>query len=405
VFERVQRLVDQLEGEVRRLDPDCLDGGDAGRLAELFARSERLCATGKGLTARRFEDSNAWTRSGHRSAAEWLAATTGTTVGAAVGVLETARRLDALPAVDEAARRGQLSEIQAREITEAAAVDPTAARSLLKLAPVEGVKGLRDRCRQVKATAMSADEEQARYARIHRDRFVRRWTDADGAACGQWRTTPEVGARINAALDAEADRVFRAARADGRRERHEAYLADALVALADRAAGGAGSRAAKYRASLRVDVTALRGGTTGPGEVCEIAGVGPVPVAVAREVLGDALLDLVITDGVDVLNVTHLGRTRLASVRAALDWMFTECGVAGCHRARGLEHHHLVEYARTHHTRLDELVSLCSDDHDLVTHHGYQLVRRPDGQYDLVPPGGAAPDGDPRPERGPPVAA
>ncbi len=243
MFERVQRLVDQLEGEVRRLDPDCLDGGDAGRLAELFARGERLCATGKGLTARRFEDSNAWTRSGHRSAAEW----------------------------------------------------------------------------QVKATAMSADEEQARYARIHRDRFVRRWTDADCAACGQWRTTPEAGARINAALDAEADRVFRAARADGRRERHEAYLADALVALADRAAGGAGSRAAKYRASLRVDVTALRGGTTGPGEVCEIAGVGPVPVAVAREMLGDALLDLVITDGVDVLNVTHLGRTRLASVRAALD--------------------------------------------------------------------------------------
>jgi hypothetical protein len=42
--------------------------------------------------------------------------------------------------------------------------------------------------------------------------------------------------------------------------------------------------------------------------LCEITGVGPVPVEVARRLLGESILKLVITNGVDVANVTHLGR-------------------------------------------------------------------------------------------------
>ena len=65
------------------------------------------------------------------------------------------------------------------------------------------------------------------------------------------------------------------------------------------------------------------------GELCEIAGVGPVPVSVAKELLGEAIVKLVITNGVDVANVTHLGRGPTAAQKAALLWMNPICSVAG----------------------------------------------------------------------------
>src|SRR5581483_5467184 len=69
------------------------------------------------------------------------------------------------------------------------------------------------------------------------------------------------------------------------------------------------SRATSYHlALLRVDLYALVRGDVEAGEVCEITGIGPVPATVARDLLGEAIAKLVITKGVDVLHVTHLGR-------------------------------------------------------------------------------------------------
>ncbi len=57
-----------------------------------------------------------WRDAGHRSAAHWVAETTGETVGAAARTLETARALEELPETDAAFRAGGLSETQACEI-------------------------------------------------------------------------------------------------------------------------------------------------------------------------------------------------------------------------------------------------------------------------------------------------
>ena len=129
----------------------------------------------------------------------------------------------------------------------------------------------------------------------------------------------------------------------------------------------------RYLALLRVDVQALRRGRVASDELCEIAGVGPVPVTVAREVLSEAIVKLVITDGVDVRNVTHLGRGPTAAQRAALLWMSPICSVLGCTRAR-LENDHREPWAETRHTRLDELDPLCEFHHDLKTRLGWALV-------------------------------
>ena len=73
--------------------------------------------------------------------------------------------------------------------------------------------------------------------------------------------------------------LFDAARTRGAEyERSGADAFDALVALAD-ASAGAGTPAKPGDTTLvvRIDTDALRGWTE-PGEVCEIAGAGPIPV-------------------------------------------------------------------------------------------------------------------------------
>jgi hypothetical protein len=142
---------------------------------------------------------------------------------------------------------------------------------------------------------------------------------------------------------------------------------------------------------LRVDAERLQRAGRDADGICEIAGIGPVPTSVAREVLGnDTMVKLVITKGVDVLNVTHLGRTRTAAVQTALDWLYDECAVVGCHRRVSIEQHHTEPYRHTGHTRLSELAPLCRFHHRLVERESYQLEKRPDGEYDLVAPGHAS---------------
>jgi len=108
MFDEFRSAVGQLEATSRALDPSCLDGRDAAALVELAARAERICAAIKARGARRVEETKVWRDGGHRSAAHWVAETTGQTVGAACRTLATARALEELPATDEAFRAGEL---------------------------------------------------------------------------------------------------------------------------------------------------------------------------------------------------------------------------------------------------------------------------------------------------------
>ena len=142
---------------------------------------------------------------------------------------------------------------------------------------------------------------------------------------------------------------------------------------------------AKYVGVIRADLEALRRGAVTGDETCEIRGVGPVPVRVARSLLGDAILKLVITKGVDVLNVTHLGRAPTVAQQAALWWQSPCCNVAGCNRAQFVQNDHRIEWTKTKHTRLDELDPLCTHHHDLKANHGWALVEGT-GKRPMVPP-------------------
>ena len=140
----------------------------------------------------------------------------------------------------------------------------------------------------------------------------------------------------------------------------------------------------RYLALLRIDAAALRRGRVEGEELCEIAGIGPVPVSVARTLLGEAIVKLVITNGVDVANVTHLGRGPTTAQKVALLWANPTCTADGCPRRR-IEYDHQKPWAETRHTRLDELDPLCTYHHDLKTRLGWALVPGK-GKRAFVPP-------------------
>jgi hypothetical protein len=168
VFEEVRGAVDALKAVARDLDPVCVDGRDAAELFEVVGEGERVCSAMKALLARRVQETNVWRDGGHRSAAHWVAEATGETVGEATRTLDTARALERLPDTDAAFRAGKLSGTQAAEIASTAVADPGSEAALLETAGSTTVKGLRDRCRQVRAGAVEDDRAWTR--RLHETR-------------------------------------------------------------------------------------------------------------------------------------------------------------------------------------------------------------------------------------------
>ena len=462
MFQDAIEIRDRLADLVDRLDPDAVSASTARELWAILDKSERFCAAGKTLLARRLAQTHRPEKAGAKSAVEDLARRSGTSTGAAKDSLDTSVRLLEQPDVQGALRRGEVSLAQAAVISAAVAANSAEEHRLVELARRVSIPELREECARVRAAADSDPEATNR--RLHQARRLRRYIDGEGFWNLHAKGTPQAGAAFNAVLDALTDRVFTTARRAGRAEPVEAYAFDALMALADqtvgpaadqpttggrsqpvtgtevdlgfagpdpngdaepnqgdsgpnqiaaepsasaglgvadanrgefeRRAGEAGANLLaprvpgrlnpRYLALLRVDVEALHRGRVASDELCEIRGVGPVPVSVAEQLLGRSVLHLVITRGVDVLNVTHLGRGPTAAQKIALAWASPGCTVEGCWRTR-TENDHREPWAQTRHTRLGELDPLCGHHHDLKTRSGWALVEGT-GKRPMVPP-------------------
>ena len=395
LLEPKARIAASLRQVVRDLDVDSLVPADAVALVDWFAEVERLAVAGKTLAARRAVDGEPWLSSGDRSAADWLAKRTGTTVGEARAVLDTGSALVQAPATRDAFCLGALSLKQAEAVASAAKADPRAETRLLELVHRTSLQKLRDECARVRAAA--DPDPEATHRRIKRDRFWRRWTDADGARCGTYKLTPEAGALLEAAAQPFMDAAIDAARGAGLREPSEAYAADGLVAMAASgtgerpdARGGRGRRRLGERRELIgiVNLESLRRGSVEAGKMCEIAGVGPVPVESARELFGDALLRIVIRDGKDVRTVVHTGRTAngvqetAVLVRQDGRCLRPTCGLPIS------EIDHTRGFTNTRTTTLDDLGGFCGPDHDLKTYGGHSYRFDADGSVEWIRPDG-----------------
>jgi hypothetical protein len=390
---------------VSAFEPARYSGTDAAVLVGWFTRCERLAGTGKSLAAARAAQARSPESDGHPTPAHWLSQLTGESIGESVGVLRMGETFTEHAQMEEACRHGSLSGQAARLVADAVRANPASEDGLLQAAQTDTMRQLKDRCLKAKAEARSVEDAAAHRRALHDSRHCRTFTDRDGAFRLDARLTPEAGAALVASLTAESDRVFRRARRDGHHDSPEATRADALVALVTgrgilaptapvptgpTTGPTTGRRDDDHepvaQVILRVDLDALRRGTIGPGGVCEIPGVGPVSVDAARELMGDAITRLVITNGVDITTVCHLGRSIPASVRTALVERDRCCVVPGCDVTGGLEIDHWVTpFSQGGPASMANLVRICRHHHRLRHHHGFTLSGAP-GHWTWLPP-------------------
>ncbi len=377
MFDKLKDAVTHLREIASDIDVETMDGKSAAELVRISEDARRVIDGLRTSAIGRVGTTEAWRVGGSKNSAEWVALHTGTPIYEAQAVVILAGQLRHLPQTVEAMSSGKISTAQAVEVARGATAEPHAEERLLNLAKSATVRTLRDEASRVIA---AATDEASRHKRIHKNRSLKSWIDPDGAFNLKAQMTVANGALVMAALTPFQDEIFKAARKSGEYATPEAYAADALVALCEaKTVGAQGLSAAKpARANavmnIRVDIDALKRGHTEHGEVCEIAGVGPIPVATATAYLGEAFLKLLVLDGTDIRTIAHMGRAIPAKLRTGLEERDRVCQVPTCDMSIGLEIDHIVPFAEGGPTTFENLVRLCKRHHLQKTHDGFRLV-------------------------------
>jgi hypothetical protein len=378
----VRGHLDELRFSLSGLDPETVTGHEAADLVRLGVEIERLGASLRTRFALRVETTGAYRTTGHKNAAGWLAGESGESFSQALRVLKTASQLAEAPVVADAFAGGKLSLAQAAVVADAGVLDPASQARLVATAASGSMKQLKIEAERTKRAARGDASVLERETRVQRRRYCRFWSPAAGGVrLEAWLPTVD-GARLKAVLQKEADRVFKEAWAAGVRDRSDAYLADALV----RVVAGDRRGQPKAQVAVRVDAAALRRGFVDGDETCEIPGVGPIPIAVARDLLGDSVFHLVVTDGTDVRAVTSAKRTIPASLRRALLERDRTCAVPGCDAAEHLQTDHRWDFAKGGPTELANTCRLCAPHHRMKTFDGFRLVVDDDGHVRWLGP-------------------
>jgi hypothetical protein len=379
MFRRILRAIQgHFIALAKDFDPDTFTVAEAADAIATLSAIEKSAAGMRILLARRIDNESLWGEGGERSAADWLAKQTGQSTRDAARDLECSRRLQALPSAQDAVRNGELSSDQAKAVAEGATADPACEDELLDTAKRASLSELTQKAKARKAAALGDDD--ARHAAAHRRRSMVNGTNAEGEQWGRFNGPAADGALVNCYLKPFLEQEFQKARNDGRRERLDALAYDAMMAALaaangvtdasaapsdDTAASASsspvpappppGAGRANARLIMRVDAAALRRGHTVAGELCEIDGLGPVSVADLRQYLPDAAIDVVITNGRDVFNVTGLGRHTTARQQVVMDLLNIGCSRLGCGATEHLQVDHRIEWSKI---KVTELINL-----------------------------------------------
>ena len=313
---------------------------------------------------------------------DYLARLNGTSRGEAKKAIDTARRLKSCPATADAFAKGELSLGEADAISGAAAIDPTAELELIERATnCHDLADTKDRAAKVRAAAHNGESPADRRKRLA---AKRRWSEfqEDEMTAVAGRFLPEQWAAVSPIIDAYAKPIIDQARVDGIRDPFEAYRADAVLAgLA--AAGALVGLQRPTPAPVATPTTAAHAestetaapvaesndpepevrdragrpveGAAGTGEVehvdpgrchrpatglatatetCEIVGVGPVNIDFVRQILPDALVDVLVHDLVDIKAHATMTRHQKRALESALKVRDRRCVVPGCKRRR-----------------------------------------------------------------------
>lgn len=381
-------------------EADAVRLGDA--IAELAARIH--AATYELLVLIRQFDACAGWNTGFQSCAHWLNWRTGIDLGAAREKVRVARSLELLPALSAALQRGEVSYSKVRALTRVAT--PITERQLLDVA----LAGTAAHVERVVRAWRRMDRVVAAQetARRHQHRELHAWVDEDGMLVIRGRLPPEVGAAVQRALDAAADRLFREGAGIPRPETLAEEVtpaqrrADALGLVAEAALAAAldqGTTGDRYQVVLHVEANSLR--TARPMSAAEpgqaVLEDGPyVSAETSRRLACDAAV-VVMQHGADgtVLDVGRKTRTIPPAIRRALTARDSRCRFPGCTAWR-CDAHHVEHWADGGATRLDNLVLLCRRHHRCVHEEGWTLAVGVDGAVVFTRPDGSRLDAAPR---------
>jgi len=365
-----------------------------------------------------FDDHKGWSGGGTvRSCAHWLNWKCGIALRVAREKIRVAHRLQALPQIDAAFARGELSYSKVRAMARAAT--PETEDYLLMIARhgtashLEQLLGKYQRvCRQREPQAEAARETS---------RELSYYQDEDGMWVIKAKLPPEAGALVVKAIEAlvaplqerqrEEALAARQARdaetpedpgecdsaesfpaaVDREEPNHYQRLvshsrADALVAITEHflATGGDSELLQGLKGSdrcqilLHVDIDTLRdhrdGDHTHPGhrQFEHKQWLSPIT---AKRLACDASLVTVLEDGEgNVLNIGRRARTVPPAIRRALSLRDKTCRFPGCCETRYVDAHHVQHWADGGETSLDNLVTLCRFHHRQL-HQGCFSIR------------------------------
>ena len=359
------------------LEPELMDVDAARSLLATYARIRKLASYGEAVLARRIED-----------AAE-IARLSGTSMARAKETVQTGTRLRDAGELDNAFRSGEVSLEQAGAIARTEEIRPGSTAELLEVARDHAFHVLQERARKL---ALDAEQHQDLAPRQHSARGARSYTDELGMVNIYVRLEPHTGTPIAARAEAEAARLFRNAKAEGRREPFERYLADAYGAMLSGGQTRARSRRPELVVLVSHEVTQRGWSDVRDGEVCKIPGVGPVAPAVAKKIAQDAFLSGVFYDGKDLRHLRRWTRNTPVEVRLALELgpppEFDGVRCTDCGNRLGTQFDHLEPHVAHGPASTDNLHPRCWSCHGAKTERDRRAgkLKAPPPNADRGPP-------------------
>jgi Domain of unknown function (DUF222)/HNH endonuclease len=306
-----------------------------------------------------------------------------------------ARALPALPLVSAEMKRGRLSYAKVRALTRVATPDNE--QALVDLALAGTAKHVERFARAWRRVDAASDSHTAEAQYLARS--LSTWVDDDGMVVIRGRLTPELGAVVQRALEAAADRLFHdgsSADTGGRMTdevNHAQRRADALGLIAETALSArldAGTAGDRYQVVVHVSAetpnvataSQEQGGLAANGRDAAVEvdhGALHVSAETSRRLACDASVVRIDHDANGaVLDAGRKTRTIPPYIRRALAARDTGCRFPGC-TSRRCDAHHIDHWADGGATRIDNLLLLCRRHHRAVHEGGFQVVRHADG--------------------------
>ena len=326
--------------------------------------------------------------------------------------LGAAEVLDEMPGLRSAVDAGEVSLANAERLADAAQqTDPEAVDSASDLLAMARELPPDRFGREAAAWTQrhQPDHGHQDWLEKRRRRYLKTWKQKDGSVRLDGLLDPETGTRICNRLQGTAEDLRRqdqqSARTsdapaaaggsgDGEEVRSWDQLrADALDLLTSGSAEGSKTGGSGGRPKAEVIVVADIGVLTGdnPAGRCEIPGTGPVPPEVLERIACDAhLTGILFSQGKPLHHGTTV-RTATKEQWRALIARDGGCIGCGAEPAR-CQAHHIVPYARSRRTDIDNLVLVCWRCHHNIHDHHWRVTHR-NGKSALEPPDPLAPPG------------